>query len=206
MSRMPPLCCWFSTMPPPCTHYLDSIPSQRGCRGRECVLGGLPSGVVQSELGAEVGPGEPLDPLHTLWVVVDGFGGVVAGDSAEAVLGADQGEQRLQAGPLRIAVPLNSKRECRLPRRARDGRARRAADHPVSPSRDRHPGSTGRCAQNRASPLSPSGTYCSVKMRKSASVSQERYVVASAWLPTSRRSCRASLPGNRSRRPTGGKQ
>ena len=64
-------------------------PSERLCRGRERALGGLPGGVVQVKLGAEVRPGEPLDRFHAIRVLVCGLGAVVAGDSAEAVLTAE---------------------------------------------------------------------------------------------------------------------
>src|SRR4051812_8430978 len=85
-------------------------PSERVGAGGQRVTRRLPGGIPGVELGAEVGPGEPLDRGDSLGILVRGLGDVISRAPAESVLCVEQGEQGLGAGgeEVRIGVPVRA--------------------------------------------------------------------------------------------------
>lgn len=85
-------------------------PARAGRSRRQFVARRLPGGVPGVELGAEVGPGEPLDHGHPGRALVRGLGDVVSGDTAEAVLRVEQREQGLGARgeDVGVCVPVRA--------------------------------------------------------------------------------------------------
>jgi hypothetical protein len=75
---------------------LEFDPSERVRFGRQRVTRCLPSD-PRGELGAEVGPGEPLYRSESLGVLVRGLGDVISRYPAEPVLCVEKGEQGLGA-------------------------------------------------------------------------------------------------------------